>query len=147
MRCWPTTSAVAAGSIEELIGLVEAEIDGGLSLDEHQQQTLNLFVSSRQGPLASERILDLCDGIADAHKVETIQAPLRPRLGAMMRHAQKSIRVNHRNDRYLPTVFPATAAAYVERRCAAMASCLGEESSSRVVIRALGGNIFEMKAA
>ncbi|MEM9626927.1 MAG: surface carbohydrate biosynthesis protein [Pseudomonadota bacterium] len=139
-------SRVADG-IDELIGLVEAEIDGELALDEQQQQTLDRFVSSRQGPLASERILDLCDGIADAHKVETIRAPLRPRIGAMMRHAQKAIRVNHRNDRYLPTVFPATAAAYVERRCAAMASCLGETSSRRVAVRALGGNIFEMKAA
>ncbi len=136
-----------AGSFGELTDLIDAEMAGDLALDEQQQRILDQFVSSREGPLASERILDLCDKIADAHQIETIRTPLHARLMAMMRHAQKSIRINHRNDRYLPTVFPATDAAYVERRCAAIASCLDPATARRVSVRALGSNIFEMKAA
>lgn len=136
-----------AGSIDELIGLVDAEMAGRLALDEPQQKILDQFVSSREGPLASERILDLCDEIADAHEIENVRVPLHARLLAMMRHAQKSVRINHRNDRYLPTVFPATDAEYVERRCAAIASCLCPETTRSVSVRDLGSNIFEMKAA
>ncbi len=137
----------SAETIEELIDLVDAEMAGGLFLDEHQQKTLDQFVSSREGPLASERILDLCDHIADAHEIENVRVPLHARLIAMMRHARKSVRINHRNDRYLPTVFPATDAAYVERRCAVMAACLDPAATRRVTVRAMGSNIFEMKAA
>lgn len=135
-----------AGSTDELISLVDAEMSGRLSLDGHQQQILNQFVSSREGPLASERILDLCDDIADAHGIENVQVSLRPRLAAMFRHTRKLVRINHRNDRYLPTVFPATDVEYVERRCVAMASCLGLATARGATVRALGSNIFEMKA-
>jgi surface carbohydrate biosynthesis protein len=135
-----------AGSVNELIDLVDAEMTGKLSLEEHQERILDQFVSSRQGPLASERILDVCDDIADTHRIESTQVPMCARLRAMMRHAQKSIRINHRNDRYHPTVFPATDADYVERRCAAIAASLGLSATGRVSVRAIGSNIFEMKA-
>ena len=137
----------SAGSIDELMELVETEMADGLSLDEEQQQLLDHFVSSRHGPLASERILDLCDSIADTNEIENVRVPLQARLAVMMRHVRKSVRLNHRNDRYHPTVFPATDAAYVERRCAAMASCLNPATARPVAVRALGSNIFEMKAA
>ncbi len=137
----------SAGSPDELGDLVDAELLGKLSLDDRQQRILDQFVSSRQGPLASERILDLCDELAKSHDIENVRIPLRPRLSAMMRHAHKSIRFNHQTDRYLPTVFPATDADYVRQRCTTIGSCLGMEAGDRITIRAMGSNIFEMRAA
>lgn len=132
-------------SLDELAVTVEMSMAGNLALDGAQQSLLDHCVSSRHGPLASERILQLCDDAAGSTCGGTGNARLGAKTFAVARYGYKAMRPNHRSDRYMPIVFPDTGTEYVEHRCAAMASCLNLPRDT-VRVRSLGPNIFEMAA-
>ncbi len=132
-----------AGSLAELGDMVRTGMAGNLALDDGQENLLDHYVSSRRGPLASERILALYDDVARSASASGGGARLGAMARAMARHAYKAIRTNHQTDRYLPTVFPDTGVDFVEKRCAEMASCL-RLPLENVRVRSVGPNIFAM---
>ncbi|NRA97734.1 MAG: hypothetical protein HRU14_16175 [Planctomycetes bacterium] len=132
---------------ESVAGLAEKVLAigrGDLRLTTHQFALLDHHAASRQGPLATERILELFERVA-----ESGSAP-GPRLGArafaVARHGYKALRRGHQTDRYIPTVFPDTCAEEVAARADVFARFLGLPSGG-VRVRELCRNVFEMSPA
>lgn len=138
--------SAVAGTVEELADLVVARASGDVALQADQIALLDHHVSSRQGPLATERILEVFEEVASAEDVDSASGNWNARAFAMIRHAYKAMRPGHQTDRYIPTVFPKTTVEEVEARCAVLSSCLGFEASD-VRVRAIAQNVFEMSPA
>lgn len=126
--------SIKATTPEELISTVQDCFDQKLSLGPEQQSRLDFFAASRTGDLASVRIQNLFDEVSEQKSmngVSGVEASLTRGL-AFARYCYKSLRVGHRTDRYIPTVFPPIDVAYVQQRSRAIASCLGMQNSYQI---------------
>ena len=130
----------------ELISTIEDSLAQRLALGAEEENQLNRFVANRKGELAATHIQDLFDEIyerAPAGQVSRLTSTATRGL-TLARYVYKALRIGHKTDKYVPTVFPRTNIEYVRQRSDAIAACL--EGQEPVQIREISKNIFEFSA-
>lgn len=134
----PNAVSVKAHDRGEVERLTAASLAGKLRLGDGQRQTLDNHIAALDGPLASERMVDVCEQLA-----LPARAPSPSWRGyAAARAAWKKVRLNHVTDRYIARVFPPTPVEEVRHRAQAIAAEIGGDADFNV--RQVARNIFEL---
>jgi surface carbohydrate biosynthesis protein len=132
------------GLIETLLEVLRA---GSHPLDRRQQATLDHFISSRSGPLASERMMDalesrrsLLTGARRPSPADRVRVFALHRLASLRRATAFLSASGRSRDAYRNRKFPAMTLDFVQSRARRLEAALGRFQSFR--IRQTGPNLF-----
>ena len=135
--------SIKAVTPDKLIERIVESVDQELSLGADQEKRLDHFVASRTGDLASVRIQNLFEEVTEfnTQNGNSSAKSLLTRGITFSRYCYKSMRIGHKTDRYIPTVFPNVDVDYVEDRSNAIRACLNMNNSYK--IKKIAQNIFQ----
>ena len=127
-----------------LIKLVKKGLAGTLVPTKAQQNVLDQFVSGQTGPLAAKVAFEYGENLLQDHNGSQL-AKLPLRILAFARFIKKSLRQDHRTDRYLKKVFPTTDPKEIESRANQIASELKLGISGKIQVQTISRNIFDLQ--
>jgi len=131
------------GDSDKLIALVKKALVGNLKQTAVQKKLLDNFVAGQSGPLAAQLAVDYSQKLIDS-QVEPAKQNLTLRVFAFGRYLYKSLRRDHRTDRYLKKVFPTTHPDEITTRVNQLASELKLDVAGRIKVRQISRNIFDL---
>ncbi len=138
----PNGVSIRAGSVEEVVQVVEAIRSGSAGMDEERQKLLH-------------RHLHITDELCTPHFIRRAEdllplprksaaATLPTRAFLLLRHARKALRRAHARDIHRRNIFPDTELAEVSTRLQEIARAAGVSLPADMRARTLMPNIFEL---